>query len=176
MAHQSFAIWDSCNKSHHGHNYSTSLQAETAQVHQDISVLYELRNSVLPEDQDLFCNSIDAHLLQPLLVLKGWLAINCKFILWSIWTAKIQAKTGTRPLSQYFTTCARHPHIPRPKNTTPIPPPRPSILTRLTCFFQPQHRAITLPSQTRLPQLPNPQQTPGPRQRRISNFFPDHPG
>jgi hypothetical protein len=129
MAHQSFAIWDSRNKSRHGHDYSTSIQAETAQVHRDISVLYELRDSVLPEDQDLFCNSIDAHLLRPLSVLKGWLAINCTFILCSVRTARIQAKTGTRPISQYFTARARRPYIPRQKKTPSTPPPRPSVLT-----------------------------------------------
>jgi hypothetical protein len=101
MAHQSFAIWDSCNKSRHGHDHSTSIQAETAQVHRDISVLYELHDLVLPEDRDLFCNSIDAHLLRPLSVLKGWLAINRKFILWSVKTAKLQDK---QELAQFLNT------------------------------------------------------------------------
>jgi hypothetical protein len=141
MAHQSFAIWDSRNKSRHGHDYSTSIQAETAQVHRDISVLYELRDSVLPEDRDLFCKSIDAHLLCPLSVLKGWLAINRKFILWSVKIANIQAKTGTRPISQYFTARARRPHIPRQKKTpsTTLNPPTTSV-----CF----HSAYSLLSPT----------------------------
>jgi hypothetical protein len=130
MVHQSFAIWDSGNKSRHGHDHSTSIQSEIAQVHRDISVLYKLQDSVLPEDRDLFCNSIDAHLLRPLSVLKGWLAINCKFILWSVKTPKLQAKTGTRPISQYFVARARRPHIPRQKKTPSNPPPRPSVLTR----------------------------------------------
>jgi hypothetical protein len=176
MAHQSFAIWDSRNKSRHGHDHSTSIQAETAQVHRDISVLYELRDSVLPEDRDLFCNSIDAHLLRPLSVLKGWLAINRKFILWSVKTAKLQAKTGTCPISQYFVARARRPHIPRQKKTPSNPPPRPSVLTRLTRFFHPQHQASTFSNRHRPPPHPNPQQPPGHRQRRISDFFPDHPG
>jgi hypothetical protein len=76
LAHRSFHIWDTRNKSRHGHDHATTRQAEKLQVHRDVSVLYQLRDSVLPSDQDLFCTSLDAHLARPLSTLKGWLANN----------------------------------------------------------------------------------------------------
>ena len=39
------------------------------QAHRDLTALYELRASVLPEDGDLFCSSLDAQLLRPLTAL-----------------------------------------------------------------------------------------------------------
>jgi hypothetical protein len=137
LAHRSFSIWDTPNKSRHGHDHATTTQAKTIQVHRDITVMYHLRDSVLPADRDLFCSSLDTHLARPLSTLKGRLAINKDLILWSVRTAKLQSKSGTRPLSNYFSSLSRPKRTIRPKHKHTPKAPRPSIPTRLTRFFRP---------------------------------------
>jgi hypothetical protein len=136
--------------------------------------MYHLRDSVLPADQDLFCPSLETHLARPLSALKGWLAIIKDLILWSVRTAKLQSKSGTCALSNYFSSVPRPKRSPRPKHKHTPKVPRPSIPTRLTSFFRPAAQAHRFPR----PQPPtSPTHTPpkSPRQRRIVDFFPDHP-
>ena len=76
MASQFHSLWISRNKDRHGHDTAAQHQSKLAQARREISSLYSHRDHVLPHDRDLFCASLEAHLLQPLSQLHSWLALN----------------------------------------------------------------------------------------------------
>ena len=170
MATQSFQIWDSRNKARHGSDSTSSTKSELAQVHRDITALYELRDQVLPQDRDLFCASLDVHLTRPLAALRGWLAINRDLIRFSVRTANLQAKSGTKPISTFFSSIRRCKGPIRTKKQSPRPHRffRPSRVTR---FFTRQPRPPKTTPSAPAPTPPSgspshtPHSTPSPPRR-----------
>ena len=187
MANYSFSIWDTRNKQRHGRDTASNQQKDLIQAHRDIRALYALRDQVLPQDRDLFCASIDAHQLRPLAALCGWLTLNRDLIRFSVRTAALQAKSGTKPISTFFSSVLRRdrtPRKPRPKPTTQKHF-RPSRVTKFFTLRTPKPRkkpsnpAIPIPTDSPSHSHPSPAPSSPPlraaRQRLLSDFFPDHP-
>ena len=74
MSSQFHTLWISRNKDRHGHDTAAQHQSKLAQAHQDITSLYSHQDHVLSQDRDLFCASLEVHLLQPLSQRLSWFA------------------------------------------------------------------------------------------------------
>lgn len=176
MAAQSHSLWCSRNRCPHGSDPSSNRQTQLTQARRDVSALYELQDRVLPGGHDLFCASLEVHLLQPLTHLRHWLVINKDLILHSVRTATAQAKSKTKPIRTFFSSLGRRPPPPHrlPKASTP----KPSLLPlRITHFFpvlstKPRRSLSHAPASSKPPSA----SFSRPLQRYLFDFFPNHPG
>lgn len=179
MATQSFNLWCSRNRCRHGDNHISNRQSQLTQARRDVSALYELQDRVLPQDRDLFCASLEIHLLQPLAQLRQWLTINKDLIHLSIRTAVAQAKSKTQPIRKFLTTLGRRSSTVTSKSRSAKP--RPFLVpSRVTRFFpinptKSRSKSHPPPSASSTSSLPQPLFS-RPRQRYLYDFFPNHPG
>jgi exonuclease III len=179
MASQLYNLWLSRNRDRHGHDSASQYQAKLLQTRRDITEMYSFLDKVLPHDRDLFCSSLDAHLIQPLSQLKGWLAVNKPLILMSVRQAKDQSVAKTPRLTRFFKPSqpsksfrGQARHRPPTKNFHP---------TRMTQFAKSiTRRRSKLPPPKPPPDAsassPPPSPPLKPRQRYLFDFFPNHPG
>ena len=175
MATQSYNLWCSRNRLRHGTDIASSCQSKLIQARRDVSALYALQDNVLPQDRDLFCASLEIHLLQPVSQLLNWLSVNKDLIHLSIRTAIAQSKARTRPIKSFFRPLAP------PRRSVILQPKQPALsrslaVTRLTRFFATTSRQ-TLSTSAPPGRHPVSATTiPRPRQRYLLDFFPNHPG
>jgi hypothetical protein len=161
-------LWLARNNDRHGRNNKAKFQASHDQVQRTIRTLYLLKNKVLSEDQDLFYDDVEIHLLQPLRELNSWVSVHQGLIAYSVRTAKLAAKSHTLPITEHFPILRRKHRRSRPPDILPIP-----IYYRnakLTKFIK----------VTRIPKRARPQRPTVPlerrpilRQRSLHNLWPD---
>ena len=181
LANSSFTLWDIRNGCRHGHDPVSIAQAAQVQAHRELRTIYHLRDEVLPQDRHLFRTNVELHLTEPVHQIRDWLTHNKQLIVFSVKTAQKQRKLKTHALHRYFRGAVRKKSSisktrstpSQPSGTKPAPKLRPS---RMSSFFPISHS-----KSSRLPVLPENRALSNaallqPRQRSLSDFFPDHPG
>lgn len=173
MATQSQSLWLDRNRSRHGVDGPMAYASQLAQAQRDVTALYELQDKVLPQDRELFCASLELHLLQSLSHLRGWLSVNKELIVLSVRTAASNSRAHTPRITRYFPKFVR----PRPAKhrKKQSKPPRTYHPSRLTKFFTSTAKTCSTIRQAVNPPPP-PSSFSRPRQRYLFDFFPNHPG
>jgi hypothetical protein len=97
-------LWLAQNEDQHGCTSKAKSEANHYQTLPTIRALYLLKDSVLSDDQDIFYNNLDAHLLQPTCVLLASVTTHEGLISYSVRIAKLAALSQTKPITKYFTT------------------------------------------------------------------------
>jgi hypothetical protein len=167
-------LWLARNDDRHGRNTKAKFQASHDQVQRTIRSLYLLKDKVLSEDQDLFYDDVETHLLQPLRELNSWVSCHQGLIAYSVRTAKLAAKSHTLPITEHFPILRKRTRKSRPPDRIPIlPEPLHYRNAKLTKFIK----------VTRLPTRPRPRPPTVPlerrpllRQRSLHNLWPDQLG
>ena len=99
---QWYLVWAIRNEDLHGATESAKSRAIAAEVRRDLSDLYDRRNQMEPNVQELLFDTLEEHLEQPTWVTKNWLSMNSTSMRASIKRATKKAITGVRSLRQYF--------------------------------------------------------------------------
>jgi hypothetical protein len=181
MANASFQLWELRNQCRHGHDNATRQQSMHEQAHREIRCLYQLKPLTLPQDFNLFRQSVDEHLTETVPQLHTWIIHNKKLILHSVHVAKAQAKLHTHRIQQFFIKQgARQSTV---GTYRPPPAPRRHRITRISTFFPPltrngtQHQDLqTVSEDTELTLNGTQRRLIRRRQLNIPDLFPDHPG
>ena len=155
----------------------SSMLSKLSQAQRDIASLYSHRGHVLPQDRDLFCASLEAHLLQPLSQLNSWLVLNKPLILMSVRQAKDASSALTPRLHSFYRKLppSRSHIIHRGRHRSP----RTYRTQRMTQFATRITRPsfhVTHPRKCSTNSNPPPIPPARPRQRYLFDFFPNHPG
>jgi hypothetical protein len=179
MATQAHNLWLSRNRDRHGHDSASQYHSKMAQARRDVTALYSHIDTVLPQDRDLFCASLELHLLQPLSQLQSWLSLNQPMILSSVRQAKDRSIAKTPRLSRFFTVLQKKKSsIKKPPDPPPARPRvfHPSRMTRFATSVTKRRSSLPapVPSSQPLSQISPPH--PRIRQRYLFQFFPNHPG
>jgi hypothetical protein len=101
---QWYLVWTLRNGDLHGATETAKTRAIANEVRRDLSDLYDQRNQMEPNVQELLYDTLEEHLEQPTWVTKNWLAMNSTTMRASIKRARKKAITGVRSLRQYFST------------------------------------------------------------------------
>ena len=96
------ALWRFRNEQRHGKDMAAQASEQTRQVTQQLTDLYRLHLSVLPEHRALFRSSLSMHLCEPTADLLAWLANHSDRIRASHLEAVASSITHTWPITYYF--------------------------------------------------------------------------
>jgi hypothetical protein len=99
---QWYLVWRLRNGDLHGATETERSRAITTEAHRDLRDLYNQRNHMEPNVQELLFETLEEHLERPTWVIQNWLAMNSTMMRASIKRARKKAITGVRSLRQYF--------------------------------------------------------------------------
>ena len=99
---QWYLVWRLRNGDLHGVTETARSRAITTEAHRDLRDLYDQRNHMEPNVQELLFETLEEHLAQPTWVTQNWLAMTSAMMRASIKRARQKAITGVRSLRQYF--------------------------------------------------------------------------
>ncbi len=162
-------LWLARNDDRHGSTNKAKSQASQQQAQRTIRALYLLKDLVLSEDRDLFYDSIEAHLQQPLRELNAWITTHQGIIAYSVRVAKLAARSNTKPITEHVAILKNRQRRQTP-TTVVLPEPTHYRNTKLTNYI-----TVTRPN-TR-PRVKRPQEPlerrPILRQRSLHHLWPD---
>jgi hypothetical protein len=104
LANASFRLWEIRNGCRHGIDNATKTQAQSDQTQRELRCLYELRERVLPQDRQMFLQSVELHLQESQAQQRTWITHNKPLIVHSTRTAAKQARLQIQQLRKFFTT------------------------------------------------------------------------
>jgi exonuclease III len=162
-------LWLARNDDRHGSTNKAKSQASQQQAQRTIRALYLLKDLVLSEDRDLFYDSIEAHLQQPLRELNAWITTHQGLIAYSVRVAKLAARSNTKPITEHFTILKNRQRRQIPTSVV-LPEPTHYRNTKLTNYI-----TVTRPntrSKVKRPQEPL-ERRPILRQRSLHHLWPD---
>ena len=91
----------------HGATEAAKSRTIAIEVHRDRRNLYDQRNHMEPNVQELLFDTLEEHLVQPTWITKNWLSMNSTTMRASIKRARKKAITGVQSLWQYFSARKR---------------------------------------------------------------------
>jgi hypothetical protein len=97
-----YLVWALRNGDLHGTTETAKSRAIATEVRRDLSNLYDQRNHMEPNVQELLFDTLEEHFEEPTWVTKNWLSMNSTTMRASIKRARKKAITGVRSLRQYF--------------------------------------------------------------------------
>ena len=185
LATASFRLWEIRNGCRHGIDAASTQQAKKEQTHREIRCLYHLKGDVLPQDRNLFRDTVETHLNESTSQLRSWITHNGKLIVHSVKVAQAQTRLRTQPLQKFFQR--RNPSKLVSNNVTSKNAGRHRV-TRTKQYKSsiiPNYFSTTGPSISHLPPIDEdaPSTTTSPQRRQIRrrrlnviDLYPDHPG
>jgi exonuclease III len=162
-------LWLARNADRHGRTSKTQAQATKHQAQRTIRALYQLKDLVLSEDRDIFFDDLEAHLYQPTRELNAWITTYQGLIAYSARTAKLAARSNTKPITEHFPILLRR----RRRGYLPteiLPEPKSYRNLKLTAYVKLTHH----PPRPKAPKPIAPlEYRPQLRQRSLHNLWPD---
>ena len=101
---QWYLVWALRNGELHGATETAKSRAITTEVHRELRDLYDQRNQMEPNVQELLFETLEEHYEQPTWVTWNWLSMNSTTMQASIKRARRRAITGVQSLRKYFST------------------------------------------------------------------------
>ena len=95
-------LWRFRNEQRHGKDTAAQETEQVRQIVLQLTDLYQVSRSVLPEHRDLYCSSLDEHLCEPIANLMAWLANHSDRLHASHLAAVASNVTHTPPITSYF--------------------------------------------------------------------------
>jgi hypothetical protein len=181
MANLSFQLWELRNTCRHGHDDASKQQSIYEQTHREVRCLYLLQPMVLQQDQVLFRDTVEEHLLSAVPQLRSWIVHNRRLIQHSVKVVNAQSKLQIHHIQRFFSCRGTT----QSRTAPPVQRPAPwrHRITRISNFFP---AAVRPRSTIRI--LPAIDETIAitlnglqrgiirRRQLNLTDLFPDHPG
>ena len=191
---QCHALWLQRNKARHGDDSATRAAAQRRQAERELRELYKAQASVQEEDRGIFRASVEVHLEESTRAIQNWMQVHRGLILHSAKRAHREAVRCAPPITRFFPVIQRSPSS-LPSSSAghaSRPPPIPRrhrrrcrsrgaaspTSSRLTAYFPTVHLARHRGSEAYRavsPALDSDSAPLRPRQRKLGDFWPDHP-
>ena len=140
-------LWKERCIARHGDTWSAKHAVQKMSAERELRHYYSQKCNMLPSDQEIFLESVEAHLRRPLQNILNWLAMHRKTLRRSVNQATKRIIKTNHMLTEYITVTKR-PKTRRRQTATVTPSPantstRKLNSTRMTKFFQHTHNTAS---------------------------------